>query len=247
MKKYCGFFLPRYHEYITRSGQQSDAQHEKVSMYNINQLFAGTPKPFGAKGAPSSIHKQPVQQLTVFKNGTLEDEQGNKKLHGGPEKVLHQYAISSYQVFQQHFAEHSAQFVPGSIGENISAQDMNDKSVCIGDVYRVGSTLIQVGSPRVPCSKISQRFGLPQLDRFVNDQGICGWYFRVLEEGKIDTGDTMVLESRETTTLNIADFMALVNDRNAHRDDLLHAAAIPSLDPEWQIRLMQKSRTARAS
>nr|WP_100643991.1 MOSC domain-containing protein [Alteromonas facilis] len=207
----------------------------------IDQLFAAKPVPFGARGAPSSIVKAPVEKLTVFFDGTEEDEQGNKKLHGGKEKVLHQYAPSNYAIFQQHFPDNSQQFVPGSIGENISVKDMNDNNVRIGDIYTMGEATIQVGSPRVPCNKISQRFGINNLDRFVNQHNICGWYYRVLNPGVIRVGDSVTLESSSSNAMTIAEFMQCVNNKHASESQLRQAAEQVALDPEWQVRLRKRA------
>jgi MOSC domain-containing protein YiiM len=210
----------------------------------INQLFAAKPVAFGSHGAPSSIVKQPVQQLTVYFDGTDEDEQGNKKLHGGIEKVLHQYAPDNYVVFRQYFSEHSSKFVPGSIGENITVEGMNDNNVRIGDVYKMGEVMVQVGSPRVPCNKISQRYEIPNLDRFVNQHSITGWYYRVLQTGVIRVGDTVELEATDVSSLTIAEFMQCVNDKQATQQRLHYAANLQDLDPEWKHRLSMRAKHA---
>lgn len=211
----------------------------------INQLFAAKPVPFGPKGAPSSIAKQPVDSLTVYFDGTDEDEQGNKKLHGGVEKVLHQYSLASYSLFQQHFPDGAAQFVPGSIGENISIEGMDDTNVRIGDVYRMGEVVLQVGSPRVPCNKISHRFGIDGLDRFVNQHSITGWYYRVLHTGEIKVGDSVELEATNSSSMTIAEFMNSVNDRSASNELLTRAANLQGLDPEWRERLSIRAKHAK--
>ena len=213
----------------------------------IQQLFAATPVPFGAKGSPSSIIKSPVSSLTVLIDKTLEDEQGNKRLHGGPEKVLHQYATDSYAVFAQHFPEQANDFVPGSIGENISIAGMTDKTTKIGDIYRMGEALLQVGSPREPCSKISQRFGIKGLDSFVNQHGITGWYFRVLKPGTIKQGDKVTLEMTDSGSLSVYQFMSVVNNKSVTKASIESAASISDLDPEWEKRLLQKARRAPLS
>ncbi|MDM7859075.1 MOSC domain-containing protein [Alteromonas sp. ASW11-36] len=211
----------------------------------INQLFAAKPIPFGPKGAPSSIAKHPVESLTVYYDGTDEDEQGNKKLHGGVEKVLHQYSLASYTLFQQHFPDEATKFVPGSIGENISVVGMDDTNVRIGDVYRMGNVVLQVGSPRVPCNKISHRFGIDGLDRFVNQHAISGWYYRVLQTGEIKVGDKVELEATDSSSMTIAEFMKCVNDRNASSEQLTRAANLLDLDPEWRERLSMRARHAK--
>ena len=163
----------------------------------VEALFAAKPVPFGPRGAPSAIQKQAVQSLTVNHDGTDEDEQGNKKLHGGPEKVLHQYSVEGYEKLQQNYAD--AAFDIGSIGENLVVKGMNDTNVFIGDVYRLGEVVVQVSAPRAPCNKISQRFKIKNLDRFVGNEGVTGWYYRVLETGKLKVNDPVTLVSRKHT------------------------------------------------
>ena len=212
----------------------------------VKHLFAATPVPFGPRGAPSSIAKSAVDRLTVHLDKTEEDEQGNKKLHGGKEKVLHQYALPSYEVFKSHFPDYANAFTPGSIGENISVLDMNDSNVKIGDVYKFGAVILQVGSPRVPCNKISHRYDLPNLDRFVNEHLITGWYYRVLQTGVINIGDAVELEARDSASMSIAEFMQCVNNRRATSRELLEAAMLDGLDPEWKERLQKRAKAVSA-
>lgn len=212
----------------------------------VKHLFAAKPVPFGPRGAPSSIAKLPVQTLTVSLDRTEEDEQGNKKLHGGKEKVLHQYALNSYEVFKSHYPDNAAVFVPGSIGENISVAGMDDTTVKIGDVYKFGEVILQVGSPRVPCNKISHRYGLKNLDRFVNQHSITGWYYRVLQTGVINVGDAVELEARDSASMTIEQFMQCVNNREASPQQLMDAAMLDGLDPEWKERLQKRASALSA-
>ena len=94
------------------------------AVFTVNGLFAGRAQPLGPRGAPSCIVKSAVASLTVREDGTDEDDQANKRLHGGPEKVLHQFAPINYLTLQKHFPD--GKFVAGSIGENISAMSGAD-------------------------------------------------------------------------------------------------------------------------
>ena len=66
------------------------------AVFTVNGLFAGRAQPLGPRGAPSCIVKSAVASLSVREDGTDEDDQANKRLHGGPEKVLHQFAPINY-------------------------------------------------------------------------------------------------------------------------------------------------------
>lgn len=59
---------------------------------HITGLFAGKPQPFGTRKLPGSIIRMPNNQLTIDRAGAIEGEQGNKRLHSGPEIALHQFA-----------------------------------------------------------------------------------------------------------------------------------------------------------
>jgi MOSC domain-containing protein YiiM len=200
---------------------------------HIIGLYAGHPQPLGPRGSLSSIVKHPVTELTVNTDGTDEDQQANLRLHGGPEKVLHQYSTASYAILINHFPELASYAEPGSIGENISVPDMHDTDVCIGDIYQMGSVSLQVSSPRAPCNKISQRFGIKNLDRFVGQQGITGWYYRVLETGSIRVGDSVQRVFRPKHTVSVADLMRAVYDP-ACAQFAQHYSQLAMVDDEWR-------------
>ncbi len=198
---------------------------------HVDALFAAKPVPFGPRGAPSSIQKQPVKQLHVHLNGTDEDEQGNKKLHGGPEKVLHQYSHSGYKTLSQAFPQNA--FSVGTIGENLLVAGMDDTNVYIGDIYKMGDVVVQVSAPRAPCNKISHRYEIKNLDRFVGLNGITGWYYRVIETGVLQDGAPVMLMSRPQHTVSVAALMTAVYDKGLP-DKAAEYATLEVLDDEWR-------------
>jgi MOSC domain-containing protein YiiM len=203
------------------------------SPLKVDALFAGQPQPLGPRGAPSSIIKSAVSQLTVHLDCTDEDQQSNKKLHGGPEKVLHQFSPLHYFTLRKHFPD--GEFEPGSIGENISVDGMDDATVYIGDVWKFGEVVLQVSAPRAPCSKISQRFNIKNLDRFVGERGITGWYYRVLNTGVINVGDKVELVRRESNTVNV---QTLMHCAHIKTDTTLarKLSELEIIDEEWRLK-----------
>jgi len=205
----------------------------------VDALFAGKPQAFGPRQSPSSIIKQPFEQLHIEIDGAVEDEQGNKKLHGGPEMAMHQYSQENYALLQKQFPTVAHKLVFGSIGENISAGQMNDNNVFIGDTYRIGSVVLQVNSPRAPCVKINQRYGVKNMDLFIAEQGITGWYYRVIETGFIQIGDAISLEHRLQNTRCISDIMRLVRSKDTCIAEKADASKIKGLAAEW-VRKLKK-------
>lgn len=201
----------------------------------IEGLFAGKPQAFGPRKKPSSIIKQPFTSLKVNENGAEEDEQGNKKLHGGPHMALHQYSQLSYDILRDHFPAIADQLVPGSIGENITAPNMTDDNVFIGDMYAIGDVIVEVASPRAPCVKINQRFNQAGMDIFIASNGICGWYYRILRKGTLEVGQEIKLIERLDNTVSVRELMVI--SRSKSQQARIDASKISALPPEWVSKL----------
>jgi len=211
-----------------------------LTQFTVAALFAGSPAPLGPRGAKTSIVKTPVNALTVHSTHTDEDTQTNKRLHGGPEKVLHQYSPINYFTLKKHFPE--GDFLPGTIGENISVDGMDDATVFIGDIWQFGNVELQVSAPRAPCNKINQRYSIQNLDRFVGERGITGWYYRVLKTGVIKVGDNVRLLHRENNTVNIQTLMQCAHTMT---DKALAStlSQLAVLDDEWRQKCEKISRS----
>lgn len=210
------------------------------SLSQVENLYAGKPQAFGPRQSPSSIIKQPHSRLQIKYDGAFEDEQGNKKLHGGPYMALHQFAQQSYSILSEHFPQASKSLLPGTIGENISAPHMHEGNVFIGDQYQIGSALVKVVSPRAPCAKINHRYGIPKIDLCVAKYAITGWYYSVLEEGDIHVGDDILLQHREDSAISVKEIWELRQLALPTKDPIAKMALAtkafqePSLAPEWQ-------------
>ena len=208
----------------------------------LTGLYAGKVQVMPNDGRPTGIFKQRAEgPLRVTRLGLEGDQQGDPRVHGGPEKALHQYPVPNYARLAERFPELVSAFVPGSMGENLSTPDFDESSVCIGDVFALGSARIQLCQPRTPCWKIDARFGLEGIQAFVWKQGIVGWYFRVLDEGVVQTGDTLRLIDRTEAALTVQQFNSLTLVHRPNVADLLRAANLAGLTPSWAERLRARA------
>ena len=148
--------------------------------------------------------------------------------------------LSSYEKLAKFHPIYHKRFVPGVIGENITATDMHDHSVCIGDIYQMGDIKVQVSSPRIPCWKISHKIEVDGLDKFVEKHQITGWYYRVLGEGTLNVGDSIELIERPNPQLSIQTFMKIVTRVIDEQEVIKSASLAEGLDPEWRKRLEQR-------
>lgn len=128
----------------------------------------------------------------------LEADEHDLTFHGGRDKAIHGYCSTHYSQWRREFPESEALFKPGGFGENFVTERMNERNVCIGDIYSVGDDglLLQVSLPRQPCFKLNHRFQLKNFAPNTYKLSRTGWYYRVLREGAVQVGDEIRLVER---------------------------------------------------
>lgn len=142
----------------------------------------------------SGIFKETTDEAVfVGKSGLKGDDVADKKNHGGPEKAVFAYAVKHYDAWQR---ELDSDLTAGGNGENLSVTHMDESSVCIGDIYKLGEAVVQVSQPRRPCWKPARRHKILDFALRIQKTGRTGWYFRVIKEGDIKAGDTFELIQR---------------------------------------------------
>ena len=200
-------------------------------------LYRGTRRALGDKLIPSGIDKRPCQEAQVNALGISGDEQVDKRFHGGPERALHQFSLASYQRIIQRFPLLHQRAIPGALGENLCATEMQENNVFIGDIYQLGSCRLQVSAPRIPCWKIDSKLRQPDLHRFIRQQGLSGWYFRVLQTGSIKLGDSITLLERPNPQLSIAHFLQHTLSQPYDAEFITLVQQAEGLDADWRRRI----------
>lgn len=180
----------------------------------IHQIFTGRVAALGPRGVLSGIDKQPVPgAVYVGPVGLLGDEQADTKSHGGPEKAVHCYSLERYSQWSAQYPEHSIFEKAGAFGENFSVQGMDESTICMGDIWRIGNAIFQISQGRQPCFKLNLRFGIPDMARRVQDSLWAGWYLRVLEPGQVQAGQHIYLVRRPYPAYSVAYVLSLIRDR----------------------------------
>jgi len=120
----------------------------------------------------------------------------------------------------------------GGFGENLSITGLDEKSVCIGDVWSVGTVLFEVSQPRQPCWKLARRWNFKELPKLVVQSARSGWYFRVKRTGQIQANDVVDLVSRPNPdwTVHAANRVFY----GTSRDERRKLAQVPGLSAAWQ-------------
>lgn len=160
-------------------------------------LLVGALAPLPESDTLSGIAKTPVTQaLALSAEGLEGDQHGDRRVHGGPEKAVHHYPNEHYAAWVAELGDLPVLAAPGGFGENISTSGLTEEQVAVGDIFRLGTALVQVSQGRQPCWKLSRRFGVSDMARRVQDSGRTGWYYRVLQPGRVAPDDRIELIDR---------------------------------------------------
>lgn len=182
----------------------------------VASLYVGPVRKVEASGRTywSAIVKTPVREAVVDMNGLAGDRQADRTNHGGEDKALHAHFLSSLAELARLAGVGSLD--PGKIGVNVAlaagvGPALDERTVAIGDRYRIGRILVEVTQPRIPCYKQADQLGGgPDLVAAILHSGWTGCYFRVLEEGTVRAGDRVVLVARPHPDWPVARVAALV-------------------------------------
>lgn len=158
----------------------------------VVSLNVGKPKTVDYRGKPleTGIYKLPVPgPLELHAEGFDGDGQADLVNHGGPDKAVCVYPVEHY-VYWEELLGRKLDF--SAFGENITVSGLLETEVCIGDVFEIGTALLQVSQPRFPCFKLSQKHGPADMPARVLSTGYSGFYFRVLREGRVASGDRII-------------------------------------------------------
>lgn len=174
---------------------------------NVLSVNVGTPTTvtWGGRTFETSIYKYPTtDRLSVTALNLTGDAQADLTVHGGRDKAVYAYDSDHYSFWQQQLPART-DWLPGLFGENLTTAGLPDDEVTVGDVFRIGTVLLRAVQPRFPCFKLNARFDDRLMAKKFGDAVRCGIYFRVVEEGHVQTGDTIELVEEATKGVTIRD------------------------------------------
>ena len=186
----------------------------------------------------SSIHKRPVETPLRLDHLNLEgDEQADLTVHGGPDKAVCAYSADHFAYWQATLRR--PDLGPGAFGENFTVGGMDEATVCLGDVFAVGTALVEVSQPRSPCWKLGRKWDRLDLPKLVLRAGKTGWYFRVRQPGQVAAGQEFRLVERPYAQWTIDEvnrvaYAKKTGDMLAARREL---ASCPALSEAWRVDL----------
>jgi MOSC domain-containing protein YiiM len=119
------------------------------------------------------------------------DRQADLSVHGGRDKAVYAYAIEETRRWEE---ELGRQLGPGAFGENLTTEGVDVSGAVLGERWRVGTTLLEVVQPRLPCFKLGLRLEDPTMVRRFAQASRPGAYLKIIEEGDLGAGDAIEVD-----------------------------------------------------
>lgn len=161
----------------------------------------------------TGIFKEPVQGAVALRRHNLDgDRQADLEVHGGISKAVYAYPSEHYRLWANELP--GMELPWGMFGENLTTEGLLEETVHIGDQFRIGTSVLMVSQPRLPCYKLGLKFGRDDILKRFLESNRSGVYFSVVEEGMINTGDAIEPLHIEPQGVSVADTnRAYVNPR----------------------------------
>lgn len=180
----------------------------------------------------TGIFKEPVAGRVMVRSGGVDgDRQADLSVHGGEFKAVYAYSADHYPWWAH---ELGRELSFGMFGENLTIAGFDENDVGVGDRFAIGNAVLEAVQPRLPCYKLGVRFDDPQMTKRFMKSGRCGVYFRVIKDGDVGAGDTVIRTHTEPVRVPVPALAALIDPAASDPALARRALAISALTPDWR-------------
>jgi len=184
----------------------------------------------------TGIYKKPTKQpIYLEKEQVKGDEISDRKVHGGEFKACYLFSADYYPYWKELYPHLDWDW--GILGENLTVKGLDETKIYIGDIYKIGTALVQITQPREPCFKFALKFGSRNILKQFIAHGRPGTYVKVLEEGLATKNDTMTLVKQAKDSLTIAQFFELLFSKEKNQKHLALAIENKALPLKKRVKL----------
>lgn len=184
----------------------------------------------------TGIYKEPVEEsLLLQKEAVANDTVIDRKHHGGEFKACYLFSADYYEEWKGLYPDLNWDW--GMFGENLTVEGLDENKLCIGDIFKIGTALVQITEPRQPCHKLGIKFGDHKVIKEFIAYGHPGTYVRIITEGRVKKGDTLELKRKSKSTLSVQQYNQLVNQKEKNLELVRLALANDSIREEKREKL----------
>lgn len=177
-------------ETVTMPDRAGDRRGAVVSVH------VGRPRavPTGRGAVMTAIGKHRVEGRVAVRGVNVDgDEQADRSVHGGPDKAVYAYALEEVRWWESELGRDLGE---AAFGQNLTTLGVDVSGAVIGERWSVGSAVLEVAQPRLPCFKLRLRIGTPGFVKRFGQASRPGAYLRIVQEGELGAGDRIEVIGR---------------------------------------------------
>src|SRR5262245_30748096 len=208
----------------------------------VLSVNVGSIREFEYNGRPdkSGIRKSPVAVRIAARAGNLAgDDQADRKRHGRPDKVIDAFAAEDARWWEQEIGRPLGY---GEFGENLTTEGIEVNDARIGERWAIGTTVLEVSEPRIPCWRLGVRMNDKMFPRRFTEALRPGAYLRMIVEGDVGAGDEIQVVERPDHDLTIRDVFRIYTSDRAEATRLLAVPQMSAVWGRWAHDLLQKTK-----
>jgi MOSC domain-containing protein YiiM len=202
-----------------------------TSAGKVLSVNVGTVREFeyGGRPAKSAIWKSPAVGRIAARGVNLAgDDQADRNAHGGPDKAIYAYAVEDVRWWER---ETSRSLAYGEFGENLTTEGIEVNDALVGEYWEIGTTVVEVSEPRIPCWRLGVRMNDPLFPRRFTLALRPGTYLRIVVEGDVGAGDKIRIVERPDHDLTVRDVFRIYT---RDRDEVKRLLAVPRMSESWR-------------
>lgn len=188
----------------------------------------------GSEGR-TGIDKRPATSKVKFENDGVEgDVVVDRKHHGGYDKAVYAYAREDADWWE---SEIGRALSNGSFGENLTTTGIDVNAALIGERWQIGSVILEVSEPRIPCRVFAGFWDRPTLIKDFTDARKSGAYLRIIQEGEISADDEISVIKKPEHGVSIRDIFDAKAGERAKINQLKTVPELSDKYKEWLSKL----------
>ena len=118
-------------------------------------------------------------------------------------------------------------------GENLTTSGLDVDGAVVGERWRVGSALLEVTGPRIPCATFAAWMGERGWVRRFTERGRTGAYLAVVEAGAVGAGDAVEVLDRPGHGITVPEVFRAFTGDAGQAERVLAAGILGEEDHRW--------------
>jgi MOSC domain-containing protein YiiM len=172
------------------------------------------------------------------------DDQADREAHGGPDKAVYAYAAEDTRWWEKQIGR---PLEYGVFGENLTTAGIDVNGALVGERWEIGSTLLEVSEPRIPCWRLGVRMNDDRFLRRFTEEMRPGAYLRIVSEGDLAAGDPIRVVERPATDLTVRDVFRIYTRDRQEAGRLIGNPGMSEAWKRWAADFLRKAEGGEPS